>query len=181
MVRRCLLETLQQQNPGGSDRLRIKAEYFPTFVPERQVRDLPIVLSIDPAQKAAPTSSFSVIQVWARKDGAHLLLDQCREQAPYSEFRSQAWLFIRKYRPSVVLIEDTGQGPALSSDITQVVPVTPIGDKVERLRAAASSPAAVSMSRCVNASGRSRSPFLHIQISPSASSYVWVRARTMAA
>ena len=133
-------ETLQQQNPGGSDRLRIKAEYFPTFVPERQVRDLlPIVLSIDPAQKAGPTNSFSVIQAWAPKDGAHLLLDQWREQATYTELRSQAWLFIRKYRPSAILIEGTGQGPSLFSEIRpqkgmEVVMITPVGDKVERLR-----------------------------------------------
>src|SRR5262249_27228966 len=123
-------ETLWQQNPGGRDRLRIKEKYFPTFAPELQVRDLPVVLSIDPGQKGGPTNSFSVIQVWAPKDGAHLLLDQWREQATYSEFRSQAWLFIRKYRPSVVLIEATGQGPSLSSDIRpqsgmEVVMITP--------------------------------------------------------
>jgi predicted phage terminase large subunit-like protein len=132
-------ETLQQQNPGGSDRLRIKAEYFPTFVPELQVRDLPIVLSIDPGQKAGPTNSFSVIQVWAPKDGGHLLLDQWREQATYKEFRSQVRLFIRKYRPSAILIEGTGQGPSLFSEIgpqkgMEVVMITPAGDKVERLR-----------------------------------------------
>ena len=132
-------ETLQQQNPGGSDRLRIKAKYFATFLPELQVRDLPIVLSIDPGQKAGPTNSFSVIQVWAPKDGAHLLLDQWREQAIYKEFRSQVWRFIRKYRPSVVLIEGTGQGPSLFSEIRpqsgmEVVMITPAGDKVERLR-----------------------------------------------
>jgi predicted phage terminase large subunit-like protein len=132
-------ETLWQQNPGGRDRLRIKEKYFPTFAPELQIRELPVVLSIDPGQKGGPTNSFSVIQVWAPKDGAHLLLDQWREQATYSEFRTQAWLFIRKYRPSVVLIEATGQGPALSSDIRlqlgmEVVMITPAGDKVERLR-----------------------------------------------
>src|SRR5262249_19614023 len=54
-------------------------------------------------------------------------------------FRSQAWLFIRKYRPSAVLIEDTGQGPSLRSEIKaqngmELVPITPLGDKVERLR-----------------------------------------------
>jgi predicted phage terminase large subunit-like protein len=133
-------ETLHQQNPGGRDRLRIKAKYFPLISPaDVQLRDLPIVLSIDPGQKGGPANSFSVIQVWAPRDGADLLLDQWREQTTYREFRSQTWRFIRKYRPSVVLIEDTGQGPALISEIKQqngmeLVPVTPVGDKVERLR-----------------------------------------------
>jgi predicted phage terminase large subunit-like protein len=132
-------ETLQQQNPGGSDRLRINAKYFPTFAREVELRDLPIVLSIDPGQKAGPTNSFSVVQVWAPKDGAHLLLDQWREQATYSEFRSQARLFIRKYRPSAILIDATGQGPSLFSEIRprsgrEVVMITPVGDIVYRLR-----------------------------------------------
>ena len=133
-------ETLQQQNPGGSDRLRIKAKYFPTFLPaELQVRELPVVLSIDPGQKGGPTNSCSVIQAWSPKDGAHLLLNQWREHITYGDFWSAAQRFIRKYRPSVVLIEATGLGPALISDIKpqngmELVPITPAGDKVERLR-----------------------------------------------
>jgi predicted phage terminase large subunit-like protein len=133
-------ETLYQQNPGGRDRLRIKAKYFPTFpLAGVQLRELPVVLSIDPGQKGGPAHSYSVIQVWAPKGGAHLLLDQWREQASYPEFRSQARLFIRKYRPSAVLIEDTGQGPSLRAEIKpqngmELVPITPSGDKVERLR-----------------------------------------------
>jgi predicted phage terminase large subunit-like protein len=133
-------ETLQQQNPGGSDRLRIKAKYFPTFLPaELQVRELPVVLSIDPGQKGGPTNSCSVIQAWSPNDGAHLLLDQWREHTTYRDFWSAAQWFIRKYRPSVVLIEATGLGPALISDIKpqngmELVPITPAGDKVERLR-----------------------------------------------
>jgi predicted phage terminase large subunit-like protein len=133
-------ETLQQQNPGGSDRLRIKARYFPTFLPaELQIRELPVILSIDPGQKGGPTNSFSVIQVWVPKEGAHLLVEQWREQTTYREFRSQTWLLIRKYRPSAILIEGTGQGTALISDIRpqngmELVLITPVGDKVERLR-----------------------------------------------
>jgi predicted phage terminase large subunit-like protein len=133
-------ETLQQQNPGGRDRLRIKAKYFPSFsLAELQVREVPVVLSVDPGQKGGPTNSFTVIQAWAPKDGAHLLLDQWREQATYGESRSAVCRFIRKYRPSVVLIEATGQGPALLSEIKpqigmELVPITPAGDKIERLR-----------------------------------------------
>jgi predicted phage terminase large subunit-like protein len=99
----------------------------------------PVVLSIEPGQKGGPANSYSVIQVWAPKGGVHLLLDQWREQASYPEFRSQARLFIRKYRPSAVLIEDTGQGPSLRAEIKlqnglELVPIIPVGDKIERLR-----------------------------------------------
>jgi predicted phage terminase large subunit-like protein len=132
-------ETLQQQNPGGRDRLRIKAEFFPAFSADQPMGQSPVVLSIEPGQKGGPTNSFSVIQAWAPKDGAHLLLDQWREHASYPEFRSQTRQFIRTYRPSAVLIEDTGLGPSLMSEIKaqngmELVPITPVGDKVERLR-----------------------------------------------
>jgi predicted phage terminase large subunit-like protein len=133
-------ETLQQQHPGGRDRLRIKAEFFPAFsAADRQRGQSPVVLSIEPGQKGGPTNSFSVIQAWAPKDGAHRLLDQWREHASYPEFRSQARLFIRKYRPSAVLIEDTGQGPSLRAEVKaqngmELVPIIPVGDKIERLR-----------------------------------------------
>src|SRR5258708_22115802 len=133
-------KTLQQQNPGGRNRLRIKAKYFPTFQPaELEMHELPVVLSIDPGQKGGPTNSCSVIQAWAPKDGAHLLVRPWREHATYGYLRSAARPFIRKYRPSVVLTEATGLGPALISDIKpqngmEVVPITPAGDTVGRLR-----------------------------------------------
>src|SRR5262249_60460814 len=130
-------ETLQQQNPGGSDCLRIKAKYFPSFSPaELQMRELPVVLSIDPGQIGGPKNSFTVIQAWCPKDGVHVLLDQWREQATHGESRSAMWRFIRKYRPSVVLIEATGHGPALNSDIKpqkgmELGPITPSGAKMQ--------------------------------------------------
>jgi predicted phage terminase large subunit-like protein len=131
-------ETLQQQNPGRNSRLRIKAENFPFFSP-MELPVLPVLLSIDPGHKGGPGHSFSVIQAWAPHQGAHLLLEQWREQASYRDFRWEARRFIRKYRPSVVLIEGTGQGPALNSDIKpqrgmEMVMVTPIDSKSDRLR-----------------------------------------------
>jgi predicted phage terminase large subunit-like protein len=132
-------ETLQQQNPGKLDYLRIKAEHFLTFSPWALPRNLPVVLSIDPGQKGGPTNSFSVIQAWTVHEGTHFLLEQWRERALFSEFRAAVRTLVRKHCPSVVLIEDTGQGPALRCDIGRqtgmaVVMITPFGSKPDRLR-----------------------------------------------
>jgi predicted phage terminase large subunit-like protein len=132
-------ETLQQQNPGRNERLRIKADCFPFFDPSELPADRPMVLSIDPGQKGGATNSFSVIQAWAPHGGVHLLLDLWREQARYKEFRSAVQQFVRRYRPSVVLVEATGQGPALSSELNpqngmKVELITPSESKLERLR-----------------------------------------------
>jgi predicted phage terminase large subunit-like protein len=135
-------ETLQQQNPGGSEQLRIKPEHFPTFSPATlPSSDSGIVLSIDPGQKAGPNSSFGVVQVWSPDGGVHRLLDQWREQASYPDLRSAVRRLIRRYRPSVVLIEATGQGPSLASELKAkqsagmiIHEINPVDSKTERLR-----------------------------------------------
>ncbi len=131
--------TLQQQNPGGT-RLRIKAEHFPTFAPAAvPMSELGIVLSIDPGQKGGAAHSYSVIQAWLNVRDRHFLLRQWREQATYPDLRSAVHKMIARHNPSVVLIEDTNQGPALLSEIRSrpnmmVRPITPLGDKIERVR-----------------------------------------------
>lgn len=132
-------ETLQQQNPGGRDPLQIKAEHLGHFEKADLPPGSPTVLSIDPGQKGGRAHSFSVLQAWAPHSGRYCLLDQWREQARYPELRKQVRRFIRKYRPSVVLVEETGQGPALLSEIKpqqgmKIMPITPLEDKVSRLR-----------------------------------------------
>jgi predicted phage terminase large subunit-like protein len=132
-------ETLHQQNPNRDERLRLKAEHFPTFASTAAPSDLPKILSIEPGQKGGPTNSFGVIQVFAVDGETYYLLDQWREQSSYRDFRPAVWSFIRRHRPSAVLIEATGQGPALKSDIREqegmkVVMVTPVESKLERLR-----------------------------------------------
>jgi predicted phage terminase large subunit-like protein len=137
--RRPSFEILQQQNPDAEERLRITADHFPMFTTLELPHEAAVVLSIDPNQKGTATNSFAVVQAWVPSENVHFLLDQRRVQANYRDFRSEVWRFIRKYRPSVVLIEDTGQGPAVSSEIRpqtgmEVVMITPVGDKIERIR-----------------------------------------------
>jgi predicted phage terminase large subunit-like protein len=132
-------ETLQQQNPGVHDRLHLTRDHFVSFAPASlMTSSLPVVLSIDPGQKGGPTNSFSIVQAWAVGADAFFLLDQWRAQARYAELRHATRRFAGKYRASVILIEETGQGPALCSDIKpkgrDVVPIHPTGSKVDRLR-----------------------------------------------
>jgi predicted phage terminase large subunit-like protein len=132
-------ETLQQQNPGARDRLRIKSEHIGDFETAEVPSDTAVVLSIDPGQKGGSSNSYSVVQAWAPHNGRYLLLDQWREQARYSDFRSEVRRFIRHRRPSAILVEATAQGPALISDIrpqdgVKIISVTPVEDKISRLR-----------------------------------------------
>jgi predicted phage terminase large subunit-like protein len=132
-------ETLQQQNPEARDRLRIKADHFGEFAPKMLPRDRATVLSIDPGQKGGFKNSFGIVQAWALHEGKFALLDEWRGQVSYRDFREAVRRFVRQYRPTAILIEATGNGPALLSDIRpqlgmEVIPVTPRDDKVTRLR-----------------------------------------------
>jgi predicted phage terminase large subunit-like protein len=132
-------ETLYQQNPGRNERLRLKAKHFPTFAPDAPRSCLPTILSIDPGQKGGPANSFGVIQTYAIDGEKYLLIDQWRKQTSYKKFRKAVRRRIAKYRPSAVVVEATGQGPALKSEISDrrgmdVVMVTPAKSKIERLR-----------------------------------------------
>ena len=110
-------ETLQQQNPCARDRLHIRAEHSGVFIPAMVPPDGPVVLSIDPEKKGGPMHSNSVVQAWAPTPGRYLLLNSWRGQARYADFRDQVRRFKRRFRPSAILVETTGQGPALISDI----------------------------------------------------------------
>jgi predicted phage terminase large subunit-like protein len=98
-----------------------------------------VVLSIDPGQTGGPGNSFSVIQAWCSDGGHFFLIDQWREQCHYRDLRSACKAkFLKRYRPSAVIIELTGQGPALYSDIQpkswmKLITVTPRDSKIGRL------------------------------------------------
>jgi hypothetical protein len=75
-------ETLQQQNPGACEQLRIKAEYFSTFpMSAIPATGSGVVLSVDPGQKGGANHSFSVVQAWLPQGGVHRLLDQWMARA----------------------------------------------------------------------------------------------------
>ena len=133
-------ELLYQQGRGGGGRMTIRVEHFGT-IDTRTMPVLPVILSIDPGQRAGANSSYGVIQAWSPFDGNHILLEQWREQCNYERLKSAYWFFVRNFRPSVALIEATANGPALISEakrkaIVRVVEIMPDGrSKAARLLA----------------------------------------------
>jgi len=122
-------ELLYQQGRGGGARMTIRTEHFRT-IDTRTMPVLPVILSIDPGQRAGANNSYGVIQAWSPFDGNHILLEQWREQCNYERLKSAYWFFVRNFRPSVALIEATANGPALISEakrkaILRVVEIMP--------------------------------------------------------
>jgi predicted phage terminase large subunit-like protein len=129
-------ELFYQQGIGSQSALKPRAEHFQSFAPyERPIG--PVVLSIDPGHGGGPNASSSVIQAWVRCGKQHYLIDQFCEQCDVEELRHAFWRFVRKYRPSIALIEKTADGPALYARVWkkakfQVKLIVPHGPKAIR-------------------------------------------------
>ena len=114
-------------------RIEIKPEHFPIFVPDMQPI-APIVLSIDAAQKGGAYNSYNVIQAWTSDGQNHFLLAEWRQQCGYADLLAAYKLFLRKHRPSTILIEDTANGSALIAEakrksLVDVIAITPDGGR----------------------------------------------------
>jgi hypothetical protein len=107
-------QLLYQQNPLGESFRRVKRCHFGSVT---EVPDVPVVLSVDPSLVGGHDSSFNVIQVWARDGEHYLLIDQWRERCSFSRLRRRCLRMIGKYRPAAVLVERTGNGAALISEL----------------------------------------------------------------
>lgn len=105
-------ELFYQQGLGSQAALKARPEHFQSFAPF-QLPISPVVLSIDPGYGGGPNASRSVIQAWKRQGKQYYLVDQFCEQCDAEELRRAFWSFVRKYNPSVALIENTANGPAL--------------------------------------------------------------------
>jgi predicted phage terminase large subunit-like protein len=129
---------LYQQGKSGGATLRIKSRYFPYYDGGRDP-SLPIVFSIDTAQKAGAHSSRMVIQVWQTNGRNHYLLDVFTAICDYQRLWGELERLVKRHPPSMILIEEASTGSALISQATarldyQVLGIVPKGSKSERFR-----------------------------------------------
>jgi predicted phage terminase large subunit-like protein len=127
---------LYQQGKSGGALLRIKSRYFPYYDGRRDT-SLPVVFSIDTAQKAGASSSRMVIQVWQTDGRDHYLLDVFAAVCDYERLWGELKRLVKQYPPSMILIEETSSGSALISQATawlnhDVRGIVPSGSKSQR-------------------------------------------------
>jgi predicted phage terminase large subunit-like protein len=129
---------LYQQGRSGGASLRIKSRYFPYYGGRRDT-SLPVVFSIDTAQKAGANSSRMVIQVWQTDGRDHSLLDVFAAACDYERLWGELKRLIKQHRPSMILIEEASTGSALISQANarldyDIRGIVPRGSKSERFR-----------------------------------------------
>jgi phage terminase large subunit-like protein len=139
--RRCLtpdFSVLYQQLAYREQGVHMRPSYFEIYrgsLPERG----PFIMSVDPGHTASGESCTSM-QIWQRVDEMNVLRDQWLDDAGYDAVRHAFMRFFRRYRPSLILVEETGFGSSLISEFkqqagTQIVPVRPKVSKATRIAA----------------------------------------------
>jgi predicted phage terminase large subunit-like protein len=121
---------------------QIEVTDFP-FLESQSLGDLlatrvPVVLSVDPAQKTSSTSR-NVIQAYAVRENHYDFLQAFAEKCSFVRLAKRIKHFASRYRASVVLIENTARGPDLIEKLRRelpikIIPVNPRGTKADRLR-----------------------------------------------
>jgi predicted phage terminase large subunit-like protein len=127
-------ELFYQQGIGSRASQAPQPKHFQTFT-RHETPIAPVVLSIDPGQGGGLNASRSVIQAWKFHGRRYFLIDQFCDHCDLEEQRKHFWLFARRHRPSVALIEKTASGPSLYAAVRRkahfhiklVVPTTSKG------------------------------------------------------
>jgi predicted phage terminase large subunit-like protein len=97
-----------------------------------------IIQSWDTAGKLGPRNSYSVCTTWLVSEGSYYLLDVVRGRFDFSTLESTAIEVAKKWKPSVILIEDASSGTYLAERLKKAgvyqVKLQPVSlDKVTRL------------------------------------------------
>lgn len=131
----------QGMGPRGDD-FEIEPSLFP-FLPTDYGRQLPktvpIVLSVDPAQKTISTSR-NVIHVYAIRGKKYEFIDAFAEKCSFSRLAKKLEQLARRYGAWFIVIEDTARGGDLADEIQKrlnqvhIIRVKPKGKKADRLR-----------------------------------------------
>src|SRR4051812_3414304 len=128
-----------QQGVDATADSRLKRSHF-VIRDRSELIPGPCLISVDPGQGVAEGNAFSCFQVWIPVgDRYYQLVDQIRERASFSR-QCDILRELRRYRPAVILIENTALGPALIEFAhkrfkCEVVAISPHGrSKFERLQ-----------------------------------------------
>ncbi len=129
-----------QQNPLPAGGNMVRWEWFQIYgeLPTREANDR-IVQSWDTASKAAELNDYSVCTTWLVKGNDYYLIDVVRERLEYPNLKKRVLKEYVKYKPSPLLIEDTGSGTSLIQELRRaglrLIPIKPEHDKITRMSA----------------------------------------------
>ena len=133
-----LFSAQYQQAPVPEGGAMIKRVWVRRYdVPPPRTYRTRIIQSWDTASKAGPENDWSVCTTWAKDNGIYYLLDVDRGRHDFPTLRSRVLALWQQWKPTRLLIEDTGAGTGLIQDLRRdgcyAISVKPERDKVARM------------------------------------------------
>ncbi len=127
-----------QQSPTLEEGALIRREWFHTV--EAAPASLARVLSIDLAQSASASSSYSCCLSFLTDGTTHYLEDAVRKKGDYPEIKAWVCELIRQHSPRIVIIENAAFGASLIPELESMghnivaaaKPSTPKAERVDR-------------------------------------------------
>lgn len=134
---------LYQQRPSPAEGGMFKAEWLVRRYTQEQLAAVAkgprwrVVQAIDTATREGVGVDFSVVATWGTDGISYYLLDVWRKRVDYPELRRMAEELYWKWKPRIVLVEDTTHGRPLMQDLKMrspipLFPVKPVGSKETR-------------------------------------------------
>lgn len=108
--------TQYQQEPEAARGGVIKPEWF-DYYSTRPPSAHRVTMSIDCAQYAGETSSFSCFVVMATDGVQHYVVDVVRKKLEFPGLVDQAHELVQRHRPTTILVEDAALGTSLISQL----------------------------------------------------------------
>lgn len=116
-----VFSALYQQTPSPAEGSILKRGWWRRWngLPDPQERTGALI-SVDSSFKGKTDSDFVVMQVWWRYGARKYLVEQIRDRMEYVVFkRSLRDLILKHPECRIILIEDSANGPAVISDLSQ--------------------------------------------------------------
>jgi predicted phage terminase large subunit-like protein len=127
-----------QQNPIAPDGNMIKRHWVRRYetLPDR-TPSIHVLQSWDTASKEGEQNAFSVCTTLYVQEGKYYLVDVLRDRFDYPTLKDRAIAHARLHNPTTILVEDTGVGTALVSELRNcaftVIAVQPEHNKQTRM------------------------------------------------
>jgi predicted phage terminase large subunit-like protein len=126
--------------PGGAMIKRQWVRRYADVLPSHD-EQLMTLQSWDTASKGGPENDWSVCTTWIlTRRKRWYLLDVWRRRVDYPALKAAVKSLAKRWRPQRILVEDAVTGTALvqelREEISGIIPVKPVGDKVTRMAVA---------------------------------------------
>jgi predicted phage terminase large subunit-like protein len=123
-------ESLYQENPAAAEGVIFKREWW-RFYREAPVSGR-IVQSWDTAYKSGSDNDFSVCTTWCVTSAGYFLLSLWRGKVEFPELKKRVQWLAREWKPSLILVEDSGSGQSLVQELRYGTNLLIIGVKVHK-------------------------------------------------